>query len=591
MRVYPVIIDSQPEYLRRGSLLFAPLGTGTVLETVLSSLEGVTGNAPAVIAPPQHDASYADALRAIAPGATVIRSPEDLEETFVGSELSDAFLIVDPRCFPVRSENLASLMDAYASETRLAHHLVAFDVPAAGTKERVTFDRHGQVRGINRHYEQATWPFIAGLSACVLPWASGILTEGLRSRSLADLRHALAKRGVPSRDIAIAGPALNLEHETGILTGNELLTLAAAQGASDGGTIGPRMIGTGQSIDPTARLIGPIIVHANATIEQNATIVGPAVLGPSACVHRDAVVAHSIVGQDSIVPAGRILRDQTWFERLDGDEKGGGRVSRRPIGYPERLSRISASAAGPSQLHDPAVPSLERHLALKRAFDFVVAAVSLAVLLPLLALIAAAVWIESRGPVFYGDRREGLAGRVFGCWKFRTMFTGAHLAQRHLQALDQTDGPHFKLDRDPRVTRVGALLRTLNLDELPQLYNVLVGDMSLVGPRPSPFRENQICVPWREARLSVRPGITGFWQVCRHDRALGDFHQWIEYDLLYVQHLSFWLDLKILAATVLTLGGKATHVPESWLLGRTPAVGAITQESLRLTSRVEAASF
>src|SRR6185503_1322960 len=88
----------------------------------------------------------------------------------------------------------------------------------------------------------------------------------------------------------------------------------------------------------------------------------------------------------------------------------------------------------------------------------------------------------------------------------------------------------------------------------------------LVGPRPLPFRENQVCVPWREARLSVRPGITGFWQVCRHDRSSGDFHQWIEYDLMYVQHISLWLDLKILLATVLTLGGKTGHVSAARLV-------------------------
>jgi lipopolysaccharide/colanic/teichoic acid biosynthesis glycosyltransferase len=152
------------------------------------------------------------------------------------------------------------------------------------------------------------------------------------------------------------------------------------------------------------------------------------------------------------------------------------------------------------------------------------------------------------------------------------MFTGADRAQRQLNGLNNTDGPHFKVDRDPRVTRVGRVLRALNVDELPQLFNVLVGEMSLVGPRPSPFRENQVCIPWRAARLSVSPGITGFWQVCRHERAAGDFHQWIEYDLLYVQYFSFLLDLKILVATILTLGGKASHVPASWLLpGRIPA--------------------
>ena len=155
--------------------------------------------------------------------------------------------------------------------------------------------------------------------------------------------------------------------------------------------------------------------------------------------------------------------------------------------------------------------------------------------------------------------------------------TGAQvtLLQKELKSLDSMDGPHFKLACDPRVTRVGRILRALNVDELPQLVNVLTGDMSLVGPRPSPFRENQVCVPWREARLSVRPGITGLWQVCRHDRASGDFHQWIEYDLLYVQNVSIWLDLKILVATIVTLGGKKP-VRASWLIGQTantPALG------------------
>jgi len=202
----------------------------------------------------------------------------------------------------------------------------------------------------------------------------------------------------------------------------------------------------------------------------------------------------------------------------------------------------------------------------KRALDAAASGIGLALLAPVFAITAVAIWLESKGPVFYGDKREGVDGRVFKCWKFRSMYTGAALAQRQLKSLDQTDGPHFKVDRDPRVTRVGRVLRALNLDEVPQLFNVLVGQMSLVGPRPSPFRENQVCVPWRAARLSVRPGITGFWQVCRHNRAAGDFHQWIEYDLLYVQHQSFGLDVKILAATAMTLGGKLRHVPASWLV-------------------------
>jgi lipopolysaccharide/colanic/teichoic acid biosynthesis glycosyltransferase len=202
---------------------------------------------------------------------------------------------------------------------------------------------------------------------------------------------------------------------------------------------------------------------------------------------------------------------------------------------------------------------------LKRALDVAAAAIGLAILAPLCAVIAALVRLESKGPIFFGHVREGLNGRPFRCWKYRTMVTGADVQQRQLAQLNQMDGPQFKVERDPRRTRMGRVLTFTNLDEIPQLWNVLVGEMSLVGPRPSPFRENQICVPWREARLSVRPGITGLWQVCRHDRDRGDFHQWIYYDLLYVRHLSPWLDLKIMALTPLSFA-KGGHIPLSWLL-------------------------
>jgi lipopolysaccharide/colanic/teichoic acid biosynthesis glycosyltransferase len=201
----------------------------------------------------------------------------------------------------------------------------------------------------------------------------------------------------------------------------------------------------------------------------------------------------------------------------------------------------------------------------KPALDAVAALAALVLLAPLLALVALAIKLDSRGPVLYGHRREGKDGRAFRCWKFRTMFVGAEVRERELYARNEVDGPQFKLDRDPRITRVGRWLRPTSLDELPQLLNVALGEMSFVGPRPSPFRENQLCVPWREGRLSVRPGITGLWQVCRRDRRSGDFHQWIQYDLLYVRNVCLRLDLNILAATVLTLGGKG-HVALSWVM-------------------------
>jgi lipopolysaccharide/colanic/teichoic acid biosynthesis glycosyltransferase len=202
---------------------------------------------------------------------------------------------------------------------------------------------------------------------------------------------------------------------------------------------------------------------------------------------------------------------------------------------------------------------------LKPVLESAVSIAALLLLSPLLLLVALIVKLDSRGPVLYGHKREGKDGRLFRCWKFRTMVEGAQTRERDLQAKSHVDGPQFKVDNDPRITRAGRWLRPTSLDELPQLLNVALGQMSLVGPRPSPFRENQLCVPWREGRLSVRPGITGLWQVCRHERASGDFHQWIQYDLLYVRYNSFLVDLKIMIATVLTGGGKG-HVPLSWIL-------------------------
>jgi lipopolysaccharide/colanic/teichoic acid biosynthesis glycosyltransferase len=205
------------------------------------------------------------------------------------------------------------------------------------------------------------------------------------------------------------------------------------------------------------------------------------------------------------------------------------------------------------------------HFVAKRALDIAASALALIVLAPLLLAVAAMIKIDSRGPVFFSHRRERKGGKEFPCVKFRTMVADAHQKQRELYRANEVDGPQFKMRDDPRVTRVGRWLRAVNIDELPQLINVLVGHMSLVGPRPSPFRENQICVPWRRARLSVRPGITGLWQICRDDCRQSDFHQWIYYDVAYVRNFSFWLDLKILTATVLTLGGR-WNVPLSWLM-------------------------
>jgi lipopolysaccharide/colanic/teichoic acid biosynthesis glycosyltransferase/acetyltransferase-like isoleucine patch superfamily enzyme len=495
----------------------------------------------------------------------VALTAEQLADTVANFELSDALFIIDPRCLPVRALEFSSLLKHQSDEPRMSHHLVSFKKAVARTAERVSFDSSGHVRKILRHYEPNTWPFIAGVSAMLVPVASGILSDGHIPSSLGELRQELGKHGVPSRDVPVQGGIFDLADEAGILAANDHFTRKAVKIERRGSaSAAPCFVGNGHSIHASARIAGSVVIHPEAEVGENAMVVGPAVIGMGARISSGAVVTHAVIAPGCTVPSGTIVRGRVWSGDADRSPDAGGAEA----SYRERLVRVMADAPGHEEFAQAsdAGPLRGTPAALKRFLDVTLAALGLVMVSPLMCLAALASWLESRGPLFYGDQREGRNGRVFRCWKFRTMYVGAHAAQMDFKAIDKTDGPHFKIDRDPRVTRVGHVLRALNIDELPQLFNVLRGEMSLVGPRPSPFRENQICVPWREARLAVRPGITGLWQVCRHNRADGDFHQWIEYDLLYVQHVSFWLDLKILAATLITLGGKAGHVPAQRLV-------------------------
>jgi exopolysaccharide biosynthesis polyprenyl glycosylphosphotransferase len=186
--------------------------------------------------------------------------------------------------------------------------------------------------------------------------------------------------------------------------------------------------------------------------------------------------------------------------------------------------------------------------AIKRTFDFVVSLLLLVVLAPLLVLIAAAVAVSSRGPVLYRSMRPGIGGETFACLKFRTMRSGADQMQADLESLNEASGALFKIRHDPRQTRVGRFLRRYSIDELPQLLNVLAGQMSLVGPRPLPQRDFDQLDDWHKKRYLVLPGITGLWQVS--GRSELDFDDLVRLDFLYLERWSVGLDLAILLKTV-----------------------------------------
>jgi len=204
-------------------------------------------------------------------------------------------------------------------------------------------------------------------------------------------------------------------------------------------------------------------------------------------------------------------------------------------------------------------PSLLEHLLIKRLADVAVSAVLLIILAPLFLLTAILIRLTSPGPVFFRQERCSLNGRRFTLYKFRTMVKGAESQLKDVLSLNEMDGPVFKITNDPRITGLGNFLRKFSIDELPQLYNVFKGDMSLVGPRPPIPAEVDKYDSWQRRRLSMRPGLTCLWQVNGRNK-ITDFNTWARLDLEYIDNWSLWLDVKLLfktfPAVILASGAK-----------------------------------
>ncbi|MCS7033205.1 MAG: sugar transferase [Phycisphaerae bacterium] len=270
------------------------------------------------------------------------------------------------------------------------------------------------------------------------------------------------------------------------------------------------------TVSAEARLIGPVWIGAGRSLTPGTTVIGPAVVWDDPR-HRPPVEE---IEWQSIEPT-----------------------------------------APPQDIEPPAQNPID--LAFKRAFDIVFSLVALLLTVPFYPLIMLAIWLEDGRPFFYGHKRETVGPREFRCWKFRSMVNNSDELTRKLIAEGKNRGDGGRVDippeEDPRLLKVGRFLRKYNIDELPQFWNVLIGEMSVVGPRPSPFRENQYCPAWREARLSVRPGITGLWQIRRTRRTGQDFQEWIKYDIEYVEKRSFWLDMLIIARTIVLMARKGTR--------------------------------
>jgi len=227
------------------------------------------------------------------------------------------------------------------------------------------------------------------------------------------------------------------------------------------------------------------------------------------------------------------------------------RVSARivPDLFQMSLSQVDVDDLGGVPLVGVREVGFERGaLLVRRGMDVAGAALGLVLGAPFLALIALAIRLDSRGPIVFRQTRVGSGGRPFEMYKFRSMRQGAEAELERLRELNETDGPIFKMRDDPRLTRVGRFLRRTSLDELPQLWNVLRGEMSLVGPRPPIPAEVSRYVEWHKRRLEVRPGMTGLWQVS--GRSTLSFDEMVLLDIYYIENWSLWLDFKILLRTI-----------------------------------------
>jgi lipopolysaccharide/colanic/teichoic acid biosynthesis glycosyltransferase len=304
-------------------------------------------------------------------------------------------------------------------------------------------------------------------------------------------------------------------------------------------------------ISDTARLFGKILFGQNVSIGRDAIVVGPTIIGSNAKVEQGAVVRASIIGPNVSVPSSHLVQNRVIVTGISepftvhsgSDSHPGPKQSRKGTNV-----RTFVDTYFPDSFR--IWPRFSYARCLKRIADIAAAVSVLVLFAPVLPIVALTIKLTSRGPVFFRDNRQGLHGKPFKCLKFRTMLVGADKMQEKLRVVNQADGPQFKVADDPRTSAVGRFLRDTYIDEIPQFFNVLLGQMSAVGPRPSPEAENTSCPYWRDARLSVRPGITGLWQVSRTRQPMKDFQEWIHYDIKYVRHLSLKLDLWISWQTV-----------------------------------------
>lgn len=296
---------------------------------------------------------------------------------------------------------------------------------------------------------------------------------------------------------------------------------------------------------------GSVLTGENVNIAKNVKILGSSILENDVTVAEGAVINNSVIASGVTVESSEIISNCVLTK-----ERCRQMAMMGSANFESKAVRLSLSK-GFDVLEKESVfrtwPLFSYPRLFKRIIDFFGSLTVLIFFAPVFPVIALMIKLTSRGPIFYKSCRQGFYGKPINVLKFRTMIENAESMQEKLRVVNEVDGPQFKMVHDPRISRVGRFLRDTCLDEIPQFINVLLGQMSIVGPRPSPASENSQCPSWRDARLSARPGITGLWQVSRTRRQSRDFQEWVYYDTEYIRNISFKNDLWICFKTAMKI--------------------------------------
>ncbi|MHC5056846.1 MAG: sugar transferase [Planctomycetota bacterium] len=402
------------------------------------------------------------------------------------------------------------------------------------------------------------WTVALGISGCYraerrTPLA-GLAARVLRALVVSHLLLAVAafyvKQDILSRGVMLIFFATNF---AGIILGRALIAIVSRAGTRRRTVV----VGAGRLAARLARALEQEEGHdivGFVSVSKERAVAEDRVLGAADEMPR-ILAAHTPVDEVAVALAHDKVAAAAPAVRAAEERGVTVRQIVRPLGEEPRRARLE-HVGGIDTLSTYPSPGGAGELLVKRLLDIAGAAVGLLATLAVLPFVAAAIKLTSGGPVFYGQRRTGLAGRVFTIRKFRTMVVGAHDMRDELAELNMMKGPRFKITSDPRVTLVGRLLRRLSIDELPQFWNVLKGDMSIVGPRPFPADESEAYKPRHYRRLSMRPGLTGLWQT-RGRCEVTDFDEILRMDEEYIRNWSLWLDVKIILKTIPTvLGGR-----------------------------------